>query len=621
MEAILASSVGFTETFVVVVYLLMIMFLGWLGYRRTTNAADYMVGGRQTHPYIMAMSYGATFISTSAIVGFGGVAGMFGMSLLWLVVCNIFVGIFISFVFLGGPTRKIGHRLDAHTFPELLGRRFQSKFIQVFAGLVIALFIPLYASAVLIGGCEFLASHFSVNYQLALLVFSILIAVYVVFGGIKGVMYTDALQGTIMLVSVAILLFSTYSRLGGVVEGHQALTDMSAQAFAGFKAIGQRGWTSMPEFGWGDAKYNLWWIVVSTLTLGVGIGVLAQPQLAVRFMTVKSKKELNRGVVIGGVFIMFCTGTAFTVGSLSNVYFQNHEVVKGKIISTSQQEVIAKRTMDGNKTVPCELLHVDINGDGIVDSDLVLKGVGKAEALMPVAEVKELGDGMVEIRPHATAFTRAVTRIGNEWEFNSDSIIPIYIQSAMPGWFGLLFLLTLLSAAMSTLSSQFHAVGTSIGRDVYEQITGKHEKSVVYAKAGIMIGIIVAMIISNYARGGYFIARATAIFFGLCLATFGPAYIMGLFCRWVTKAGAIASMIVGFLVNTAWVVLIKEAEAGPIMLVRYITGGKNSLLADYPNWPSVDPILIAVPISFITLIVVSLVTRKPESKHLDHCFE
>ncbi|MBN2841973.1 MAG: hypothetical protein JXM68_02720, partial [Sedimentisphaerales bacterium] len=297
MEAILASSVGFTETFVVVVYLLMIMFLGWLGYRRTTNAADYMVGGRQTHPYIMAMSYGATFISTSAIVGFGGVAGMFGMSLLWLVVCNIFVGIFISFVFLGGPTRKIGHRLDAHTFPELLGRRFQSKFIQVFAGLVIALFIPLYASAVLIGGCEFLASHFSVNYQLALLVFSILIAVYVVFGGIKGVMYTDALQGTIMLVSVAILLFSTYSRLGGVVEGHQALTDMSAQAFAGFKAIGQRGWTSMPEFGWGDAKYNLWWIVVSTLTLGVGIGVLAQPQLAVRFMTVKSKKELNRGVV------------------------------------------------------------------------------------------------------------------------------------------------------------------------------------------------------------------------------------------------------------------------------------------------------------------------------------
>ena len=43
-----------------------------------------MVGGRNIHPYVMAMSYGATFISTSAIVGFGGVASLFGMSLHWL---------------------------------------------------------------------------------------------------------------------------------------------------------------------------------------------------------------------------------------------------------------------------------------------------------------------------------------------------------------------------------------------------------------------------------------------------------------------------------------------------------------------------------------------------------
>ncbi len=621
MNIMLAKSGGFLETFIVATYLIMILFLGWLGFRRTRSAADYLVAGRKTHPYVMAMSYGATFISTSAIVGFGGVAGMFGMSLLWLVLCNIFIGIFIAFVFLGGPTRRIGHRLDAHTFPELLARRYQSKFIQIFAGLVIAIFIPLYASAVLIGGCEFLASHFGVNYELALLMFSILIAVYVVVGGLKGVMYTDALQGTIMLISIAILLVTTYVKLGGVVASHQSLTDMSDQAFAGFKAIGHRGWTSMPEFGWGEPKYNLWWIIVSTITLGVGLGVLAQPQLAVRFMTVDSKKELNRAVLIGGVFIMFCTGTAFTVGSLSNVFFYEKEVVSGTIINMTQEDVIAKRTMDGNKTVPCEIIHVDTVGDGISDTHLVLKGVGKAEAIMPKAQITELADGKVEIKPCATAFTRAVTTVNDEWEFNSASIIPIFIQSAMPSWFALLFLLTLLSAAMSTLSSQFHAVGSSLGRDVYEQITGQHEKSIIFSRAGIVVGIIVAMIISNYARGGYFIARATAIFFGLCFSTFGPAYILGLFCKWVTKAGAIASMITGFAASAFWMVFIKESEAGPIQLVRYLTDGKNSLLADSPNWPVVDPILVAFPISLIVLIIVSLMTKAPEKDHLEKCFK
>jgi SSS family solute:Na+ symporter len=63
---------------------------------------------------------------------------MFGMSLLWLTFCNIFVGIFIAFVFIGGKTRRIGLTLDAHTFPEFLGRRFESKAIQVFAAVTAA---------------------------------------------------------------------------------------------------------------------------------------------------------------------------------------------------------------------------------------------------------------------------------------------------------------------------------------------------------------------------------------------------------------------------------------------------------------------------------------------------
>ncbi|MCD4670809.1 MAG: sodium:solute symporter family protein, partial [Actinomycetia bacterium] len=71
-------------TVIVIVYLLIIGYLGYLGYRGTKTSEDFMIAGRQIHPYVMAISYGATFISTSAIVGFGGAAGVFGMGLLWL---------------------------------------------------------------------------------------------------------------------------------------------------------------------------------------------------------------------------------------------------------------------------------------------------------------------------------------------------------------------------------------------------------------------------------------------------------------------------------------------------------------------------------------------------------
>jgi SSS family solute:Na+ symporter len=633
----LAQGVGLTEIFVVLAYLLVVVYLGFLGYMRTKSAADYMIAGRRTHPFVMALSYGATFISTSAIVGFGGVAGMFGMSLLWLTFCNIFVGIFVAFVFLGGPTRRMGHHLDAHTFPELLGRRYGSQFIQVFAGLIIFLFIPIYAAAVLIGGCEFIAVKFGIEYQVALLVFSVIIAAYVIMGGLKGVMYSDALQGSIMFIGMLILLIWTYVKLGGVTAAHEGLSEMSGMPSL-FGKIGFQGYMSMPDFGWGAAEtakgpnptqHNLWWIVISTIVLGVGIGVLAQPQLAVRFMTVKSKRELNRAVLIGGVFILVMTGVAFVVGSLSNLYFYKYEVITGTIVSTTENVgVIAKKEKDIEARIPCQLLHIVTDkGDNVTvvgkGHDVVKDGVMllPGSVLMPKADITELGDGRVEVRPKATAFLRAVTQTKDgDWMFNTDSIIPNFVTGAMPKWFGLLFLLTLLSAAMSTLSSQFHALGTSIGRDVYEQVTGRHGHSIGITRAGIIIGIVIAVVISYKFRGGYIVARATAIFFGLCASAFLPAFIGGLFWKRMTKAGAIWSMIVGFAVTAFWLLFIKDQEARALGLC-YRLFEKHSLLLDQPNWPVVDPILIALPISLVVAIVVSLLSKPPSQQHLDQCFK
>jgi solute:Na+ symporter, SSS family len=638
------AQVSLVDVIVVLIYLFATAYLGWLGYRGTQNASDYLVAGRKAHPFVMALSYGATFISTSAIVGFGGVAGLFGMSLLWLTFCNIFIGIFIAFAFLGGPTRRIGHRLDAHTFPELLGRRYQSTFIQVFAGTVIALFMPLYGAAVLIGGTEFISTALSIDFDVALFLFAVIVAAYVFFGGIKAVMYTDALQGAIMFIGMTILLFYTYSKIGGVTAGHQALTDLADLVPPSLQAIGHQGWTSMPRFGFGDTQYNLWWIVVSTIVMGVGIGVLAQPQLVVRFMTVQSKRELNRAVGVGGVFILAMTGVAFLTGSLSNAYFAQHgPQFTGRVIKVVSPEkrhaylqlmkndsgrwldIVDIKAADG-KTVLTNFLKEPLR-DAAGRWRPVAKTTNEAGKILegkviPAILEKDQFDlaqsGQAAASP---AIVKARTIAVVVAKGNDGQIIPIYITSALPKWFGLVFLLTLLAAAMSTLSSQYHTLGTAAGRDVFEKLMGpasggaSSARTVLIVRVAILIGLIIGVTISHYARGETIIARATAIFFGLCASTFLPAFVGGLFWRRMTRAGAITSMIVGFAITALWLLFVKTPEISAFGLV------KQSILAHKPNWPVVDPLLVALPFSAVAAFLVSLFTRPPDEAHLAKCFE
>lgn len=130
-----------------------------------------------------------------------------------------------------------------------------------------------------------------------------------------------------------------------------------------------------------------------------------------------------------------------------------------------------------------------------------------------------------------------------------------------------------------------------------------------------------AVTVAYYARGGYIIARATAIFFGLCAATFLPAFVVNLFSRRMTKAGAIASVFVGFVVSTFWILFVKAAEAGAAGLVQRMTGGKPNLLIDHPNWPVVEALVVALPLSILGAIVVSSVTAPAGEEHLNRCFE
>ena len=523
-------------------YVVITLVLAYWGWKKTKSSEDFLLAGKNVSPWIIGLSYGSTFISTSAIVGFGGVAAQLGMGLMWLVFLNIALGILIAFVVFGKPTRKLGQKLKAMTFPDLIGKRYKSPFMQYATGILILVSMPLYSSAVLIGGSQFINVTLNVDYNTALLGFALFTALYVVAGGLLAVMYTDAFQGGVMIVGMSLILIITFSLLGGVDHAIAALTAMKSTSPMPLGLPpgggGWTGWTSMPDLG-----SSIWLTMVTTIIMGVGVGVLAQPQLIVRFMTAKDSKTLNRAIPIGAVFILLTTGVAYTVGALTNVYFWNN----------------------GGTTATA-------------------------------AEVAKYGGAL-----------------------NTDKIMPLYINASMPDIIIVLFMLTLLAAAMSTLSSIFHTMGSAAGHDVWRHFktsrlmpkSGRCEleqcSSLRANKVGAMI-MIVASVGLAFLMPPSIIARATAMFMGLCAAAFLPLFTHALFSKKVSLLAAKMSLLVGTITWFAWTAFVHTKESQPLGICKALFG-KDSLLVG-TSWTVVDSLVIAIPLSILALFIGWYIDRK-----------
>jgi SSS family solute:Na+ symporter len=301
------------------------IFLGCLGYRKTKTAEDYFVAGRNMGAFIIAFSYGATFISAVALIGFSGISSVYGYSILWLAFLNIFVGIFIAFVFYGFRTRKMGLSLNAMTLPELLGNRFNSTKLQAASGLIIAVFMVAYTSAVFLAISNLFEVSFGISYELCVVIFTVIVGLYLLVGGLYGVMYTHAVQGVVMLIGMLILTVGIYSMLGGLASAHEAAAGLTPEALMSIgspaASNAPNGLTSMPPF------LSQPFMLILTIIFGVGIGVLAQPQLIVRYLSAKNEKALRLAVPYGGIFILLMTFTAFSIGPLCNVLMIKNNIM------------------------------------------------------------------------------------------------------------------------------------------------------------------------------------------------------------------------------------------------------------------------------------------------------
>jgi len=120
---------------------------------------------------------------------------------------------------------------------------------------------------------------------------------------------------------------------------------------------------------------------------------------------------------------------------------------------------------------------------------------------------------------------------------------------------------------------------------------------------------------------GNIIALATSIFFGLCASSFLPMLVFGLFWRRMTKPAAVASLLVGFLTSGFWLLFVNGKTAAGLGLCKAWFGKDHLVPAQWSlTWTVVDPLVVALPLSVLTAVVVALVTKPMDPAYVRYVF-
>ncbi|MEJ7777455.1 MAG: sodium/proline symporter PutP [Sphingomicrobium sp.] len=275
------------------IYFLAMLGIGLWAWRKSTDDIDgYLLGGRQLSPAVAALSAGASDMSGWLLLGLPGAAYVAGLSASWIAI-GLLVGALLNYIIVAPRLRVHTERTgNSITIPEFFEKRFEdrSHSLRVIASVVIILFFTLYTSAGMVAGGKLFESAFGADYALGLWLTAGVVVAYTMFGGFLAVSLTDFVQGCIMFVALVLLPVVAFFELGGEFTG--ALEAAKPGAFDIMS--GMTGLAIISSLAW-------------------GLGYFGQPHIIVRFMAVRSVRDVpamrNIGMTWMGVALIGAVAT------------------------------------------------------------------------------------------------------------------------------------------------------------------------------------------------------------------------------------------------------------------------------------------------------------------------
>ena len=288
------------------IYALIIIGIGILGLKKTKNFSDFFLGGGNIGPWASAFTYGTAYFSAVLFIGFAGKIGWgFGFSSLWIALGNALIGVLGVWWLLGSKIKKMSIEYNVSTMPEFFEKRYNSKFLKLFASISIFIFFIPYSSAVFMGLSYLFEINFNLPYWAALIFMGIFTSIYLSLGGYKSMTMIDIFFGVIMLFGVFILLYMALSKGEGLVNITHKLSEINPKLTA---SVGPPG------------IWKLFCLIFLT-----SIAPFAMPQLVQKFYAIKDNHAIKVGMFASTAFAILIGGIAYFIGSTTRI-FLNPEI-------------------------------------------------------------------------------------------------------------------------------------------------------------------------------------------------------------------------------------------------------------------------------------------------------
>lgn len=309
-----------------VCYLLMMIVIGGIYMKRTTNTADYFLGGRGLSGWVAALSAQASDMSGWLLMGLPGAVYAFGTGQAWIAI-GLFLGTVFNWIVISGRLRRYTIRANnALTLPQYFENRFhdEKRVLLLVSSVVIAVFFLVYTASALAAGGKLFNSVFGIDYNVALAIGALVILAYTFMGGFMAVCVTDFIQGMLMLCGLLVVPLIAYFMVGG--ENIAPIIDQSNVA---------GGSASFLNLFYDNGQKLSFISILSQLAWG--LGYCGMPHILVRFMAVRNERELKKSRFIAIIWVAISLAMAVVIGIVGRAYL--FPEILGETTATSTESV------------------------------------------------------------------------------------------------------------------------------------------------------------------------------------------------------------------------------------------------------------------------------------------
>lgn len=340
---------------IIILYLIMMVTIGFYFAKQNTNANDYYLGGRRLGPLVTAMSAEASDMSSWLLMGLPGVAYLTGLADAAWTAIGLAIGTYFNWLIVAKRLRKYSVKAgNAITIPDFFANRYHDKskvLLSVSAIFIVIFFIPYTASGFAACGKLF-STLFDVPYMPAMLVSAVIIVAYTALGGFHAASTTDLIQSIVMSLALVIVVFFGIGQAGGidaVIENGKSLA-----GYLSLENIHNPDTNSSSPYG----------IITIFSMLAWGLGYFGMPHVLLRFMAIEDDRKLKLSRRIASVWVIISMGVAVFIGVIGNA------MSKAGIIDTFTTSGDAEKLL-----IKIASLLSETNILGILFAGIILSGI------------------------------------------------------------------------------------------------------------------------------------------------------------------------------------------------------------------------------------------------------